>query len=191
MIFFKRLSVLASVCLLLACGGKENTPEQMEHQLNTIKEKLGQPRMQEYHEKGTVEWNGANYHYEIKRNSCDSLYVTNENGDKFYDNTVAVSITRNGDPFFSKQFTKRSFANYLPSDFMKNGVLEAVVFDKAEPNGLYFAASVCYPQSDMFVPLTLVIASNGSITISKDTTLDTAGTGEEMENAPSNSLHDL
>ena len=90
----------------------------------------------------------------------------------FMDNSIKVKIIReNGTTLFEKTFTKKDFASYLPEKYLKRSVLEGLVFDDvrtAEKNEITLAASVSYPMTDLYIPFTLVVSQNGSLSISKD-----------------------
>ena len=60
----------------------------------------------------------------------------------------------------------------MDEGFKANGVLEGFVFDDVTDGGLRFATSVSYPQSDMYIPLTVIIAADGTIAISRETVLE-------------------
>jgi hypothetical protein len=124
-------------------------------------------------------WKDAKYTCKIQRTPTDSLpKVKDENGTVFADNSISVTISKNGSEFFKKTFTKESFSYYITDDFKKNGILEGIVFDNTAADGIHLAASVCYPQSDMLIPLVIVIDSKGGISISKDTRTDDNSTDE-------------
>ncbi|MBR6494925.1 MAG: DUF4738 domain-containing protein, partial [Prevotella sp.] len=83
----------------------------------------------------------------------------------------------------AKTFTKTDFSGYVDAAFSKQSALLGIVFDKVEDGALRFAASVGSPDkaSDEFVPLVLKISRSGSVSISKDTQLDTENTSETAE----------
>ena len=132
--------------------------------------------MQQSIVKDTVTWKGNLYQYEIKRVPDEELpVVKDEQGVIFADNRIELVILRDEKEFFKWTFTKKTFAAQLDEDFEANGILEGLVFDKVVPGGLQFAASVCYPQSDLFMPLLIVVSGGNRIRIQKDTILDTEG----------------
>ena len=51
------------------------------------------------------------------------------------------------------------------------------MFDKAEGNNLFFAASVCHPQTDEYIPMVVTVSNLGAVGIKLDNQMDT--TGEE------------
>ena len=51
------------------------------------------------------------------------------------------------------------------------------MFDKVEGNNLLFAASVCHPQTDEYIPLVVTLNNLGQVAIRVDDNLDTYGDG--------------
>lgn len=140
-------------------------------------------RMQPYENAKNFEWGGKDYTSMIIRTSNDSLdMVTDEEGQKFIDNTISLTITRSdGSKFFSREFTKQTFNDYLDDDYRKTGILEGLVFDRLDDGKVRFAASVSHPQTDEYIPLVVVIDRMGNMTIARDTEMDVNGQQEEEE----------
>lgn len=161
----------AAVALLLSCGGRQEQAETLEARIYQMKpdEVTGVQRMQPSDMNGNVVLDGAEYHYEIHRTPADSLkQVKDEQGRLFADNVITLKVLRNGSQkVLDRRFTKQHFAQQIGADFMKNGILEGLVFDRAESGRLYFAASVCYPQTDLFIPLSVQVSPKGSIHIER------------------------
>lgn len=166
---------LSSFMLLASCGNKPKEDNSSEI-LYSMESKSfdGLQRMQSSHAEQDVAWKGKNYHFVINRVANDSLpKIKDEAGDVFVDNTITLSIKRNrSERFFDKVFTKQSFASVLDERFLSHAMLEGMVFDKATDGGLIFAASVSYPQSDLFVPVIITIAPNGNMSMRKEVSLE-------------------
>ena len=108
--------------------------------------------------------------------------VEDETGQKFVDNRISLRVLRgDGSVFFSRSFTKAAFDNYLDDDYRKTGITEGLVFDKIDGNLLVFAASVCHPQTDEYIPLVITISNLGDVGIKRDEDLDTYGSEEQQE----------
>ena len=137
-------------------------------------------RMQDYTQTKDVQWLGKNYQIEIKRMADDSLrMVKDESGQKFVDNRISLRVIRaDGSVFFNSGFTKAAFDSYLNDDYRRTGILEGFVFDKVEGNHLFFAASVCHPQTDEYIPLVVSLSNLGEVGIRLDNNLDTYGDGQ-------------
>jgi hypothetical protein len=173
----------AGMILLAACKEKKTT----EDIITTRQEmpKLQAPiSMQEYRQNTQVEWKGQTYHVDIRRVPVDSLpMVEDEIGQKYVDNRIYLTVMRaDSTVFYNKTFTKNTFASYLDDEFRRNGILEAMVFEKMDDNRLKFAVSVAYPQSeDEFILLTMKLDADGGLTIKRDETIDTSGQDEEED----------
>ena len=124
-----------------------------------------------------MEWIGKTYHVTVHRQPADSLpMVKDETGQKFVDNVFSVKVSRqDGSVFFTRTFTKQYFLNYITEDYRKKGILEGIVFDKADGDWLVFAASVGLPQTDEYIPLIVRLSRMGELTVRQDTQMDTNG----------------
>lgn len=179
----RALNVFAAGCLAVCvagCGGEKKNDN-----IITVKQEAKVPdkpvRMQEYKQDKEVEWLGSVYTCEIHRMPDDSLAtVEDEDGRIFVDNSISLSIRRaDGSVFFSKTFTKATFDSYIGDDYRQTGILEGLVFDKADGPELVFATSVSHPQTDEYIPLVVRISRMGEVSIARDTQLDTNAEDEE------------
>lgn len=50
---------------------------------------------------------------------------------------------------------------------MAKSILEGIVYDKTTPEGIVYAASICYPQTDLYVPISITISPDGKISMKK------------------------
>ena len=114
------------------------------------------------------------YAYSIERTPCDSLQkVKDDMGDLYLDNTIHLTLQRNGSVYFDKTFTKATFKKDIDDDFYDNAILDGIRFLKVEPGqGAIFSFAVSYPDSDMSVPFLMTISDSGSFTFVKDENLD-------------------
>jgi len=104
--------------------------------------------------------------------------VKDETGQKFVDNRITLRVLRaDGSVAISKMFTKTAFTNYITDNFRKSGILEGFVFDKVDGQQLTFAASVCLPQTDEYIPLEVKVDNFGNVKIERDSQMDTNGSG--------------
>ena len=161
---------------LAACGEKKKSTDIITQRVEKVTPQTPE-RMQEYNDSRDVAWIGKQYKVTVHRQPADSLsMVKDETGQKFIDNIISVSVTRaDGSVFFSRKFTKSDFLQYLDDDYSKTGILEGLVFDKAEGDFLEFAASVCHPHTDEYIPLVVKLSRMGQVTIQRDTQMDTTG----------------
>lgn len=128
----------------------------------------------------SVVYKGHVYTYNILRVSDSTLARVKdpESQNIYLDNRVELKIMRDGADFYVKTFTKTDFEQFLDEGFRTNGLLEGFVFDDTADEGLRFATSVSYPQSDMYISLTILVKADKSVVIAKDNLIDSA---EETE----------
>lgn len=178
---------LIAALMSVAVGGCKEKKQTTD--IITTKPKAEAPRpvqeIGDYDQDVTVDWGGTNYTVRMQRVADRSLPIVDDGtGSRYYDNKITLRVTRNdGSDFFAKTFTKSDFNAYVDAAFSKNSALLGIVFDKVEDGVLRFAASVGSPDkaSDEFVPLVMKISRSGSVSISKDTQLDTENTREIEE----------
>lgn len=125
---------------------------------------------------------GKNYQLQLKRVPDDSLQmVKDENGQKFIDNRVTLRILRaDGSVFLSRSFTKAAFERFLDDDYRRTGILEGFVYDRVDGSQILFAASVCHPQTDEYIPLVVTVNNFGEVNIRLDNEMDTNGGNDEQ-----------
>lgn len=163
--------VLAVAAMVLASCGNGNKKEDAwvapEHEAVTR-------QLPDLQVKDSVRLAGRQYVYEILRTPCDSLAkVKDDMGDLYLDNTIRLTIRRDGNVFFDKTFTKATFAASMDKSFYQNAMLDGIRFLKVEPGrGLVFSFAVSYPDSDMSVPFLMTITDSGSFSFVKDENLD-------------------
>ena len=160
---------------LTACGGKKKSDDIITQRVTVVKP-AAPVKMQAYSDAHDVQWIGKSYHVSVDRQPSDSLpMVKDESGQQFVDNVITLTVKRSdGSVFFKRQFTKSHFAKHINEDYQKTGILEGIVFDKAEGDWLVFAASVAHPQTDEYIPLVVKLSRMGDITVTQDTQMDTA-----------------
>ena len=145
--------------------------------------KMPTQKVGDYEQTTPVEWTGSTYQVEVIRKADESLPTIDDGtGNKYYDNKISLRVIRkDGSEFFSHSFTKDDFSAYVDAGYRKHSALLGIVFDKAEGNQLVFAASIGSPDksSDEYIPMLLKLSSQGNISITKDTRLDTDTEGED------------
>lgn len=178
---FKLIMLATMATTMTACGNHNKQKDYIEVS-DSVKKPTTPQKMQEYKSVKTISWRGDTYTYNIHRIVDIHLpVIVDENGNKFYDNKIDLTVTRNGSPFFSQTFTKSTFAPYIEQSFKDRGTLEGLVFDKKGDGYIQFAASVCYPQTDEFIPLIVKLFPDGNISIARDTKMDTSNEDESSE----------
>ena len=183
-IYTPALAIL-SLALCLSCGGGDaNTGkvDEREYQVNDVS-RPSEYRMQASLAQGKVSMSGAEYQYSVNRKSSDELpKVKDEQGNTYVDNVIVLEVSRGEKKILTKNFTKKDFASLVEAKFLANAILEGLVFDRVVDGRLRFAASVCYPQTDLFVPLCLTVGSDGSVRLEKGSVLEDEIPGRDEVN---------
>lgn len=169
------ISLSVFVCLWGACGQSVDKSEKVNERTYQLSEN-SQSRefaMQQSSAKGTVKINGVEFGYQIDRTpSSDLPKVEDEQENVFIDNVIGLNVTRSGKMILTKRFTKSDFSSQVESAFLSKSILEGLVFDKVVDGKLRFAASVCHPQTDLFIPLCVLVSTDGSVRIEKGSVLE-------------------
>ena len=176
----KYVFVTAAMLALVSCGSKKQDETIISTKQAEMNKPKGIQKMQEFKAHKSIKWLGADYTYDINRTVDQELpVVTLEDGQKYYDNHIDLTIMRGSEEFFKKTFSKSTFNDYIDDNFRQHGILEGLVFDRIEGESMLFAASVSFPMTDEYIPLLVKISSSGTMSISKDTSLDTSSEEEE------------
>ena len=167
---YKAILTLSLVGLITVSCGKKKQHDDIIVQETETPQPQGPIRMQDYKDVKDIQWLGKQYQIEVTRTADDSLkLVKDETGQQFVDNRITLRVIRtDGSIFCTKTFTKSAFDGCLDDDYRKTGILEGFVFDKAEGNQLFFAASVCHPQTDEYIPMVVTVSNFGDVGIAKD-----------------------
>jgi len=165
-----------SLIVLTSCNGRSTKKDPDNYVVESIQE---DEISSEIHELQTIsasaqaDFKGRTYDMKVVRRPDSTLpVVTDVQGQKYYDNTITLEVSTGGKLFANKIFNKNTFASYLEADFLKHSILEGLVFDKVTDDGLMFAASVSYPESDLYVPFHVLVLPNGSLSIDKADLMD-------------------
>lgn len=167
------IALIAVPLLFTSCGKKKQSNDIIVQNVETPKPQAP-ISMQDYRQTTDVQWLGKQYQVEVARTASDSLaMVKDEIGQQFVDNRITLKVIRqDGTVFCTKTFTKAAFASCLDDDYRKTGILEGFVFDRAEGNQLFFAASVSHPQTDEYIPIVVTLSNFGEVGVSRDDTIE-------------------
>ncbi|ANU56969.1 DUF4738 domain-containing protein [Bacteroides caecimuris] len=156
-----------------ACGGKKGIENQsLLARIDSI-DAHGLQRMQTSKSETNFKFKGKEYHSFVSRTPDESLpHVTNEMGDTYVDNKIVLRLTRGNETVLNKTFTKNDFSSVVDAKFLSKSILEGLVYDKTTSQGIVYAASVCYPQTDLYMPLSITITADGKMSIRKVDMLD-------------------
>lgn len=164
------LAALFVLMALAACSNKTEPVKVDDKRVlmqNTTDEK-GVHRMQVSRSEQTVTFKEKEYKVSVVRTPNDSLArVVSEVGDLFVDNQITLKITRGTESVFHKTFTKQSFSSVVSAEFVKRSMLEGMVFEKTNARGIVFAVSMGYPQTDLFIPISVTIDGNGRMSVER------------------------
>lgn len=165
------LFVAVAMGLVCACSGKGNGQTGTHHPEIVLKDSVSVSRVQsmpESKKENSVVFKGVTYSSLIHRQpDADLPRVSDESGDSYMDNKINVRLSSDSKVVFNRTFTKLDFNSVVSSDFLEKAVLEGVVFDKISNEGFVYAASVSYPQTDLYVPIAIVISLDGKMKIEK------------------------
>lgn len=169
------MACLATVTLMLtglcACGNKttkqedmdwEDMPERSEDNRDVV------TQIGSLHTENTVSYNGHSYSYSINRQPLDSVIITDDEGYKAQDNTILLTIQRDGAPFFERRFTRSSFHINVSESYYRQCILLGMNFDCTSDYGLCFIASIGKgADSEDYKPYTLTVGPDGSTNITE------------------------
>lgn len=172
--------------LLSSCHDKKKADSDIIAKKPVAVKKKSTQKVGDYSQKRDIDWLGSHYTISMVRKADEALpLVADEQGNKYFDNRIVVTINRaDGSQFFSHTFVKSDFAKCLNNSFGRNGALLGVVFNETKGDCLYFAASVGSPDimSDSFVPIVVRVTRTGSMSIYEDTQLDTSSNENAADN---------
>ena len=161
------LLLLPVALAVAACGGKNGSAnkESVLARQDSV-DAHGLQRMQSSKAETDIKFKGRDYHSLVSRTPDESLpHVSNEMGDTYGDNKIVLRITRGSENVHNKTFTKNDFSSVVA----------------ATPEGIVYAASVCYPQTDLYVPLSITVTADGKMSIKKVDMLEDDYTDETPE----------
>ena len=165
---------LTMLMVIVACSG---TAEKKQSDIRVLMQDStdahGLQRMTARKSEIDIKYKGKEYHSFISRTPNDSLpRVVSQMGNTYVDNQIVLRLTRGNERIFSRTFTKKQFASLIGEDFMAKSILEGIAYDKTTPEGFVYAASICYPQTDLYVPVSITISTDGKISMKKDELLE-------------------
>ena len=180
-------ALIVSSLMLTACGSSSSNNQSQETRMATTTAEAvseGPQRMQTSEVKENFEYKGKQYQSHIVRRADESLpMVTNDEQQQFYENSIALKLTCEGKQLVSRTFTKKDFLHLVDAHFAQQAILEGIVFNETNEQGICFAASVGHPESDLYQPIRIVISANGNLTISLEEDMMEVTTPAESENS--------
>lgn len=163
----------AAALLVVACTSRNRNGDEVQVLMQDSVAASAPQRMQVSDTEVTITYKGREYNSSVVRRPDDRLpVVKNEQGEKFVDNSIALRITCGGKQIVNRVFTKENFASLVDAQFMKHAILEGLVYDKTLPQGIVYAGSICYPQTDLYIPFRLTVSADGEISMAKEELLE-------------------
>ena len=173
----KKLIYLLGLAMLMAVAACSGSAEKKKSDIRVLMQDStdahGVQRMTARKSEVDIKYKGKEYHSFISRTPNDSLpRVVSQMGNTYVDNQIVLRLTRGNERVFSRTFTKKQFESLIGDDFMAKSILEGIVYDKTTPEGIVYAASICYPQTDLYVPISITISPDGKISMKKEELLE-------------------
>lgn len=174
------MGMLCCVLVITSCGSKQSDAQKNQADSSLVQANAEAPYADTDLDNTTsAQLGGKTYSIRITRKADKALpIVTDDIGKKYYDNRVDVVITCNGEDFFSKSYTRESFAAHLSSDETQGAVLLGMAFDsvKSDNHAIYLGAQVGQIGIEDGPAFSIEIPLDGSEpNIVRDKTQDTSG----------------
>lgn len=130
----------------------------------------------------TAQLGGKSYVIRIRRKADKNLpVVVDDSGQKSYDNSVEVTVTRDGKEFFNRRYTKEAFRDFLKGNEGEGCVLLGMAYDinKSDGHAIRLGAQVGQVGIGEGPAFTIEIPLDGGASgIVRDNNQDT--TGDDM-----------
>ncbi|MBE6288552.1 MAG: DUF4738 domain-containing protein [Mediterranea massiliensis] len=145
---------------------KDTTREASVFKQQSVKEPQ---RMALSDSKEIIEYDGKRFQSRVVRRPDETLpKVKNDEGIIFVDNVITLQLTCAGRTVIDKKFTKQDFISLIEASFLKNAILEGIVYDRTTSQGIQYAASVGYPETDLYQPIRLTVSPSGKLSMVKE-----------------------
>ena len=181
------LIIALALCSVAACKKERKSNDIITKMAPRPKVSTGPKSLSDFKYEKKVEWMGGTYTITIHRYADKDLELAvDEDGRKYYDNKVQLSIKRpDGTTFYDRTFTKNDFKEFTNNHYGEHGSLVGFMFDHAEGDALRFGVSVGSPDpnSDEYIPMDFVIDKSCRVRISNATELDT-GSDQDAPSKP-------
>lgn len=165
----------------IACNGdkKPNLPERI---VEDVDPNTGIISLRDYTLGDTITVAGKPYRYTLRFEHVDSMPVLiNPQGLEYHESRATITIQRaDSTTLFSRTYTKTSFRDQVPADFLKSSTVVGVNYNYMkidDHSAFYFILTVGDPDEtsdNMAYPLELKVSPDGSTyTIKKAENLET------------------
>ncbi len=113
------------------------------------------------------------YVYEITREANDSLPMVVDDWGTSKDNTISLTLSRNGHRYYSRTFTKQLFQSSLDTSFYAHSILDGIRFLRTvKGQGMVFSLAISQPNSDMTMAFSVTVADDGNVSFAKEEVMD-------------------
>ena len=117
-----------------------------------------------------VMYGGKRYHWYVTVNPTRNRVTrTTFNTDGmavekvYFDNIIHVSVFKQGQRLFTRDFNKRAFAADVPEEFMQQAILGNIRYSHTDADGLHFEATVCLPDGESCYLIETLVGLNGQL----------------------------
>ncbi|MCI1647295.1 MAG: DUF4738 domain-containing protein, partial [Bacteroides sp.] len=163
------LACMALECLIACSSQKKNQTDDIRVLTEDSISANSMQHMPVSDTKIIINYKGRQYRSAVLREPDEKLsIVVNDQGTQFVDNHISLKLTCEGKVILDKVFTKDNFSALVDGDFLDNAILESLVYDKTTSQGIQYTASICYPQTDLYIPLSITVTPNGKLSMAKE-----------------------
>jgi len=120
-----------------------------------------------------VYYDGERYHWYIAVNPTKykvSKTAYNDEGvgveNVYYDNIIHISLFQGNRQLFSKDFTKKMFAQMVPEAFLEQAILGNMQYVNVDAKGFHFYATLCIPDGASCYMVSNDITIGGELSMS-------------------------
>lgn len=83
----------------------------------------------------------------------------------YFDNTIHVGIYKQTEKIFSKDFYKKDFSKFVPSDFLRQSVLSDIILNNSDNKCLHYQAQLVIPDSYLSYIVNIDISTEGKMSM--------------------------
>ena len=119
-----------------------------------------------------VMYGGQRYHWYVTVNPTRNRVTrTTFNADGmavekvYFDNIIHVSVFKQGQRLFTRDFNKRAYAADVPDEFLQQAILGNIRYSHTDADGLHFEATVCLPDGESCYLIETLVGLNGQLSL--------------------------
>lgn len=92
-----------------------------------------------------VQVNPTTYKVVSQSYNTDGVVVDNV----YYDNIINLNVYRGAQKLFGADFRKQQFVGEIPEQYLRQGILSDLLFDRCDEQGIHYVASLIIPGASM------------------------------------------